>query len=58
LHDFGNRPALGRPFSHFSRHPETPLVLLFSRCRFPYRRQVLCLGEGITVTMTPPSDTP
>ena len=34
-HDFGNRPALGRPFGHFSRHPDTPLVSLSPRRRFP-----------------------
>ncbi len=33
--DFGNRPALGRPFVHFSRHPDTPLVSLSPRRRFP-----------------------
>ncbi len=25
-HDFGNRPAIGRPFGRFSCHPDTPLV--------------------------------
>ncbi len=34
-HDFGNRPALGRPFGHFSRHPDTPLLSLSPRRRFP-----------------------
>ena len=34
-HDFGNRPALGRPLGHFSRHPDTPLLSLSPRRRFP-----------------------
>ena len=34
-HDFGNRPALVKPFGHFSRHPDTPLLSCSSRCRFP-----------------------
>ncbi len=34
-HDFGNRPALGRPFGRFSRHPDTPLLSLSPRRRFP-----------------------
>jgi hypothetical protein len=35
LYDFGNRPALGRPFGQFCHQPDTPLVSLSSRCRFP-----------------------
>ena len=34
-HDSGNRPALGRPLGHFSRHPDTPLLSLSPRRRFP-----------------------
>ena len=34
-HDFGNRPALGRPLGHFFRHPDTPLLSLSPRRRFP-----------------------
>ncbi len=34
-HDFGNRPALGRPLGHFSRHPDTLLLSLSPRRRFP-----------------------
>ena len=34
-HDFGNRPAFGRPLGHFSRHPDTPLLSLSPRRRFP-----------------------
>ena len=30
-HDFGNRPALGKPFDHFSRHPDAPRLLLSPR---------------------------
>ncbi len=33
-HDFGNRPALVKPFGHFSRHPNTPLLSLSPRRRF------------------------
>ena len=39
-HDFGNRPALGRPFGHFSHHPDTPLLSLSPRRRFP--RPISC----------------
>ena len=34
-HDFGNRPALGSPFGHISRPPDTPLMSLSPRRRFP-----------------------
>ena len=34
-HDFGNRPAIGRPSGHFSRHPDAPLVSISPRRQFP-----------------------
>jgi hypothetical protein len=34
-HDFSNRPALGRPFGHFSRHLDTSLLSHSPRRRFP-----------------------
>ncbi len=34
-HVFGNRPALGRPFGHFSRHSDTPLLSFSPGCPFP-----------------------
>ncbi len=34
-HDFGNRPALGRPFGQFFRHPDTPLPSFLPRRGFP-----------------------
>ena len=34
-HDFGNRPAIGRPFGRFSCHPDTPLVSQSPCRRFP-----------------------
>ena len=33
--DFGDRPALGRPFGHFSRHPDTPLPSFLPRSEVP-----------------------
>ena len=33
--DFSERPPFGRPFRHFSRHPDTPLLPLSPRHRLP-----------------------
>ncbi len=55
-HDFGNRPALGRPLGHFSRHPDTPLLSLSPRRRFPRptpERVFVADHQSLPIRLTP-----